>query len=40
MDFTALFKKVPEGYIACAEELPGAGTQGAMRMAIGWSGRT
>jgi predicted RNase H-like HicB family nuclease len=29
MDFTAVFKKVPEGYIAFAEELPGANTQGA-----------
>jgi len=27
--FTAIFKKVPEGYIAFAEELPGANTQGA-----------
>ena len=27
--FTALFKKVPEGYIAFVEELPGANTQGA-----------
>jgi predicted RNase H-like HicB family nuclease len=29
MDFTAVFKKVPEGYIAFAEELPGTNTQGA-----------
>lgn len=28
MDFTAIFKKVPEGYIAFVEELPGANTQG------------
>jgi predicted RNase H-like HicB family nuclease len=27
--FTAVFEKVPEGYIAFAEELPGANTQGA-----------
>jgi predicted RNase H-like HicB family nuclease len=27
--FTAIFKKVPEGYIAFVEELPGANTQGA-----------
>lgn len=26
---TAIFKKVPEGYIAFVEELPGANTQGA-----------
>lgn len=29
MEFTAVFEKVPEGYIAFAEELPGANTQGA-----------
>jgi predicted RNase H-like HicB family nuclease len=29
MDFTAVFEKVPEGYIAFVEELPGANTQGA-----------
>ncbi len=29
MTFTAIFKKVPEGYIAFVEELPGANTQGA-----------
>jgi predicted RNase H-like HicB family nuclease len=31
MDFhlTAVFKQVPEGYIAFVEELPGANTQGA-----------
>jgi hypothetical protein len=28
---TAVFKKVPEGYIAFVEELPGANTQGAPR---------
>ena len=28
-EFTAVFRKVPEGYIAFAEELPGANTQGA-----------
>ena len=27
--FTAVFQKVPEGYIALVEELPGANTQGA-----------
>ena len=26
---TAVFKKVPEGYIAFVEEIPGANTQGA-----------
>lgn len=29
MRFTAVFQRVPEGYIAFAEELPGANTQGA-----------
>ena len=29
MDLTAVFIKVPEGYIAFVEELPGANTQGA-----------
>jgi len=29
MNFTAVFQKVPEGYIAFVEELPGANTQGA-----------
>jgi predicted RNase H-like HicB family nuclease len=27
MEFTAVFRKVPEGYIAFVEELPGANTQ-------------
>ena len=27
--FTALFRRVPEGYIGFVEELPGANTQGA-----------
>lgn len=27
--FTAVFRKVPEGYIAFVEELPGANTQGS-----------
>jgi predicted RNase H-like HicB family nuclease len=27
--FTAVFRPVPEGYIAFVEELPGANTQGA-----------
>ena len=29
MAFTAVFKKVPEGYVAFVEELAGANTQGA-----------
>jgi predicted RNase H-like HicB family nuclease len=29
MEFTAVFKKVPEGYIAFVEELVGANSQGA-----------
>ena len=29
MKFTAVFQKVPEGYIAFVEELPGANTQAA-----------
>ena len=28
MDLTAVFQKVPEGYIAFVEELPGANAQG------------
>lgn len=28
MQFTAVFMKVPEGYVAFVEELPGANTQG------------
>ena len=28
MQFTAVFKKFPEGYAAFVEELPGANTQG------------
>jgi predicted RNase H-like HicB family nuclease len=28
MKFTAVFQKVPEGYIGFIEELPGANTQG------------
>ncbi|MEW5721728.1 MAG: type II toxin-antitoxin system HicB family antitoxin [Thermodesulfobacteriota bacterium] len=28
MGFTAVFQKVPEGYIGFIEELPGANTQG------------
>jgi len=28
IDLTAVFRKVPEGYIAFVEELPGANTQG------------
>lgn len=29
VQFTTVFRKVPEGYIAFVEELPGANTQGA-----------
>ncbi len=29
VDFTAVFKSVPEGFIAFVEELPGANAQGA-----------
>lgn len=29
MNLTAVFKAVPEGYIAWVEEVPGANTQGA-----------
>lgn len=29
MTLTAVFQKVPEGYIGFVEELPGANTQGA-----------
>jgi len=29
IQFTAVFRRVPEGYIAFVEELPGANTQGA-----------
>ncbi|MGQ0815714.1 MAG: type II toxin-antitoxin system HicB family antitoxin [Gemmatimonadota bacterium] len=28
-EFTAVFKKVPKGYVGFVEELPGANTQGA-----------
>jgi len=28
MELTAVYEKVPEGYIAFVEELPGANTQG------------
>ena len=28
LELTAVFRKVPEGYIASVEELPGANTQG------------
>ncbi len=28
MSFTAVYMKVPEGYVAFVEELPGANTQG------------
>ena len=29
MEFTAVFQKVPEGYIGFVEEIPGTNTQGA-----------
>ena len=29
LQLTAVFRKVPEGYIGFVEELPGANTQGA-----------
>jgi len=29
MEFTTVFRKVPEGYVAFVEELPGANTQAA-----------
>jgi predicted RNase H-like HicB family nuclease len=29
VEFTAVFRKVPEGYVGFVEELPGANTQGA-----------
>lgn len=29
LEFTAVFRRVPEGYIAFVEELPGANSQGA-----------
>lgn len=29
LQFTAVFRKVPEGYVAFVEELPGANTQGS-----------
>ena len=29
LQFTAVFEKVPEGYIGFVEELPGANTQGS-----------
>ncbi|MGH9396653.1 MAG: type II toxin-antitoxin system HicB family antitoxin, partial [Terriglobia bacterium] len=29
MELTAVFKKIPEGYIGWVEELPGANTQGS-----------
>lgn len=29
MSFTAIFQKVPEGFVGFVEELPGANTQGA-----------
>jgi len=28
LEFTAVFRKVPEGYVGFIEELPGANTQG------------
>jgi len=35
MQFTAVFRKVPEGFIGFVEELPGANTQGATLMRRG-----
>jgi predicted RNase H-like HicB family nuclease len=29
LSFTAVFQRVPEGYVAFVEELPGANTQGS-----------
>ena len=29
LELTAVFRRVPEGYVAFVEELPGANTQGA-----------
>ena len=29
VEFTAVYRKVPEGFVAFVEELPGANTQGA-----------
>ncbi len=29
IELTAIFRRVPEGYVAFVEELPGANTQGA-----------
>ena len=29
LELTAVFRKVPEGYVGVVEELPGANTQGA-----------
>ncbi len=29
LEFTAVFRKVPSGYVGFVEELPGANTQGA-----------
>lgn len=29
LQFTAVFRKVPQGYVGFVEELPGANTQGA-----------
>ena len=29
LQFTAVFRKVPEGYVGFVEEVPGANTQGA-----------
>ena len=37
MQFTALYRKVPEGYIAFVEELPGASVQEATLEEVGES---
>jgi len=34
MELTAVYEKVPEGYIAFVEELPGANTQGETNSGI------
>ena len=37
LELTAVFRRVPEGYIAFVEELPGANTQGNEVDPIGWT---
>jgi len=38
MKLTAVFRKVPEGYIGFVEELPGANTQGLAQESVGEEG--